>query len=290
MSPIAFALSAAFFYGIADFLGGLGSRRAAALPVAAISQAAGWLTLLVAVLLIPSALPGTKGLIWGVAGGISSAAFLTLFYYLLSVGRMGIVAPVAAVWAVIVPVAAGMLFGERPGSTVMAGIIVAMAATVMMSGGDSGSPVNASSPPTGKLAGLAVVAGILGGLYFVSLERAGDDGGFWPLFIARLTSTIITVIALWLTRRRSLPGENRPITRAVVWPAFSSGVLDSTGSTFYVLAVRQELLSVAATLVSLYTGVTVVLAWIILREKLRTRHLVGMALAGLAIVLIVSAN
>jgi drug/metabolite transporter (DMT)-like permease len=287
MGSIAFALSSALFYGVADFLGGLGSRRAAALPVAALSQVAGWATLVLIVLLLPSPGPTPTSLMWGIAGGVSSAAFLSLFYYLLSVGRMGIVAPVSAVWAVIVPVAAGILFGERPGPPVMAGIVLAMGATVMMSGGDSGK-VTASSPPIGRLVLLSVLAGILGGLYFISLERAGDDAGYWPLFLARLTSSVITVAALWLTRLRSTGAERRPISRAVLWPALGSGVLDSTGSTFYVIAVREQLLSVVATLVSLYTGFTVLLAWIVLREKLRPRHLIGLVLAGGAIALIVS--
>lgn len=286
MSSIAIALSAALFYGVADFLGGLGSRRAAALPVAALSQAAGWATLIVVVVLLPSPRPTLESLAWGVAGGIASAGFLTLFYYLLSVGQMGIVAPVSAVWAVIVPVVAGMLFGERPGLMVMAGIVLAMGSTVMMSGGDAGKPVAKSSPRTGRLVGLALLAGVLGGFYFVFLERAGDDAGFWPLFVARLTSTGVTVAALWLSRRSALPGENPPLSPGSIWPALASGVLDSTGSTLYVIAVRQELLSVAATLVSLYTGVTVVLAWVLLRERVRFRHVLGMVLAGLAIVLI----
>ena len=218
MPPALTALLAALSYGIADFLGGLGSRRAAALPVASLSQGAGAVVLLLLVPLLHSATPTLESLAWGAAAGFAGAAFLGLFYYLLAVGRMGIVAPVSAVWAVMVPVGAGILFGERPGIAALAGVVLAIGSTVMMSGGES------TGRATKGLVGLSVLAGMLGGLWFVFLERAGAASGLWPLLSAKITSTLLTVAALWLLRRRISPGL--PLSRAALWPGLASGVLE----------------------------------------------------------------
>jgi drug/metabolite transporter (DMT)-like permease len=128
---------------------------------------------------------------------------------------------------------------------------------------------------------------MVGGLYFVFVERAGDVHGLWALLSARITSTLLTGIALVFLWRRLRFAQSRPLAPAL-WPALSSGGLDALGSLLYVFAIRRELLSVTATLVSLYTGVTVLLAWIVLGERFRARHAAGMAFAALAIVLIVA--
>jgi drug/metabolite transporter (DMT)-like permease len=275
------AILSAIAYGVADFLGGLGSRRATALPVTALSQVMGALTLALVVPLLSNAPPETRGLVWGALAGVAGATFLMLFYYLLANGRMGIVAPVSAVWAIIVPVAAGLLIGERPGAIVAVGILLAIIATVMMSGGDTGAR---SAMSTSRMVWLSVLAGAGGGCYFILIQRAGPASGLWPVLAARITSTVVTAGVLLASRSRGV--NARPLTASSTWPALVSGVLDVGGSALYVIALRHELMTVTVTLVSLYPAITVFLAWLVLHERFRLRHALGMGLAGMAIILI----
>lgn len=277
------AVLSAIAYGVADFLGGLGSRRAAALSVTALSQAAGAIALGLVVPLLSGGGPASRALFWGTLAGVAGATFLMLFYYLLANGRMGIVAPVSAVWAVIVPVVAGLLIGERPGAIVGVGILLAIGATLLMSGGDSGGE---SRMPTAKMVWLSVLAGVGGGFYFILVQRAGPESGLWPVLAARVASTVVTSAVLVISRRRQ-PAA-RPLTPPAVWPALVSGVLDVAGSALYVLALRNQLMSITVTLVSLYPAVTVFLAWLVLHERFRLRHAFGMGLAGAAIAMIAS--
>lgn len=275
------AILSAIAYGVADFLGGLGSRRAAALAVTALSQATGAIALALVVPLLADTPPESAALVWGMLAGVAGATFLMLFYYLLANGRMGIVAPVSAVWAIIVPVAAGLLLGERPGPIVGVGILVAIAATLLMSGGDSG---DRSRMPMATMVWLSVLAGAGGGFYFILIQRAGPASGLWPVLAARVTSTLVTTAVLLAVRSRRPPA--RRLTLPAVWPALVSGVLDVSGSALYVLALRNELMSITVTLVSLYPAITVLLAWLVLHERFRLRHALGMGLAGAAIAMI----
>ena len=271
-------------YGAADFLGGLASRRAATLPVVAIVQIVGLIVLAIATPFFSTRPPSATDLLWGSAGGAAGGLGLALLYYALAVGRMSVVAPVTAVCAITVPVVVGLVLGERPGPMVLAGVVLAMGAIVLI----SQEAEHAPSPERGERRerrfdvslAYALGSGVAIGTFYVCLERTDTQAGLWPLLAARSTS-LAGVVAVALASRRSLrlPRESWRIVAG-------AGVLDVTANALYLLAVRQGMLSVVATLSSLYPASTVLLAYLVLGERLRRVQVTGLAVAAIAVVLI----
>ncbi|MFD1720776.1 EamA family transporter [Amnibacterium endophyticum] len=267
---VVLALLGALTYGFADFAGGLASRRAPALAVVFVGQCAG--LLLVAVL--AAALPArfdSASLGWGAAAGVVGVVALLLFYRSLALGSMSVVAPLTAVLSAVVPVVAGLLLGERPSAVVLVGVLLAAAAVVLV-GAEGGR-----LPTAAQLRG-PVVAGALGagtgfGLLFVLLSRADDDTGFQPLVAARAASLLL-LAAVALRSRRSLVPRGAPLLLVL-----ASGLGDMTANALFVLASRLGLLSVTGVLLALYPAGTVLLAVLVLRERLARVQLAGLALA-----------
>jgi len=207
-------------------------------------------------------------------GGIG----LALLYRGLAVGVMSVVAPVTAVSAVIIPVFVGLALGERPAGLAVVGVVLAVVAIVLIS--RSGVVEEGKSATTGLAT--AVASGIAIGIFLVCLERTGPAAGLWPLVPARVVSVSFFVLAGLIARQKLLP-------RRESWSiVVGGGTLDMVANILYLLAVRQGPLSIVATLTSLYPATTILLARIVLRERLRLVQQAGGACAGLAIVLIVS--
>lgn len=272
------AVASSITYGAADFLGGLATKRGSALAVVIVSQAAGFLLVLLATFFLPSASPTAAELAWGGLGGLAGGIGIALLYRGLATGTMSVVAPVTAVCAVIVPVAVGVALGERPAGRVVLGILLAIAAIVLIS--RSAPAVGAPSGTSGV--GLAIASGIAIGIFLVCLERTKPASGLWPLVAARVASVSFLSAAALLRREPLFPG------REAMPAVLGCGVLDMLANVLYVLAVRQGTLSVVATLTSLYPASTILLARILLRERLRPQQLTGVACAAIAIVLIVA--
>ena len=271
------ALGSAVVYGTSDFLGGLASRKASVFGVVALSQVAG----LVALLALLPWLGGTTGLAdlaWGAAAGIAGAAALVLFFRTLASGVMSVVAPVTAVTAAAVPVLAGLLGGERIGVWSAIGIALALIAVVLVSAEGGLAALRAARPASIPPA-LAAGAGF--GIFFVLLDRTGDDTGLTPLVAARLASVAL-VIVLALLGRRPLRVGRTALPLVVL-----SGVGDMTANSLFLLATQaHSQLAIVGVLASLYPVSTVVLAQVLLREKLVPAQLAGLASAFAAVVLI----
>jgi drug/metabolite transporter (DMT)-like permease len=246
------ALPAALAYGVADFAGGLAARRAPVLAVTAVAQGAGLLALLPAVWLLPGR-PTAAALGLGALAGLAGTAGLLLYLRGLAVGPMGVVAPLSAVVGAGLPLVIGVLGGERPGPVALLGIGVAMAAIVLAQAG-SRRDVAAS---TGLALGLA--AGLGFGLFFVGLDATPADSGLWPLLAGRLVSVVL-LGALVLARRG---GRAAPSRLMVV-----SGVFDTLANVLFLVATRLGDLGPSAVVVSLYPVVVVLLARLVLRERL----------------------
>ena len=271
------ALGSAVVYGTSDFLGGLASRKASVFGVVALSQVAG----LVALLALLPWLGGPTGLAdlaWGAAAGIAGAAALVLFFRTLASGVMSVVAPVTAVTAAAVPVLAGLLGGERIGVWSAIGIALALIAVVLVSAEGGLAALRAARPASIPPA-LAAGAGF--GIFFVLLDRTGDDTGLTPLVAARLASVAL-VIVLALLGRRPLRVGRTALPLVVL-----SGVGDMTANSLFLLATQaHSQLAIVGVLASLYPVSTVVLAQVLLREKLVPAQLAGLASAFAAVVLI----
>ncbi len=271
------ALASAATYGAADFLGGLSSRRAPAVAVTLVSQAAGLVVLLCAVAVLGGS-PTRADLAWGAASGLAGGVGLLLLYRGLAGGTMSVVAPITAVCAAAVPVGAGLAMGERPSALALTGVVVALLAIVLVSREEA--PAGAPRGPGTAAVRTALLAGVAFGLFFVLLERTGDEAGLWPLVTARGGS-----IAL-LAAIGQVAGEPLRVPRAALGGVLAAGILDMTANVLYLLAVREGLLSLVAVLSSLYPASTVLLATVVLRERLHPVQRTGLAAAAAAVALI----
>jgi len=277
-----FALAAAVLYGGADFLGGAASRRAHTLAVLAVSAPAGALVMLVAALAAGGPVqPG--GLGWAAAGGIAGAAGLIAFYEGLATGPMTMVAPVSALVATVLPVGVAMASGEHPTIAVATGALTCLVAIVLISvqGARPAASRGRSAATRALLLGLG--SGALFGLFFLFLRNAGTTGVFWPVTVARLAGTAVMLTAITVLGVR--PGW-RGLGPRVLLAATASGIIDAVANVCYVLATRAGMFGMAVVLTSLYPGITVLLARLVLGERMRPAQRVGLALAAVGVVLV----
>ncbi|PWW24483.1 putative membrane protein [Geodermatophilus normandii] len=271
------ALASAVVYGMADFAGGLASRRATAAAVVALSQAAG---LVAVVLLLPwlGGDPAPADLAWGAAAGVAGGAGLLLFYRSLADGVMSVVAPVTAVAAAALPVLGGLLLGERIGPLAAGGIVLALAAVVLVAA--EGGLASLRSARLGTVAP-ALAAGAGFGLFFVVLDRTGEDSGLSPLVAARVVSVLV-IGGLALASGRALRVSRRVLPVVVL-----AGVGDMTANALFLVATQVGgQLAITGVLASLYPASTVLLAQVVLRERLAGAQRAGLAVAAAAVVLI----
>lgn len=274
---ILLALGCAVVYGAADFLGGLATRRTSVFGVVALSQVSG-LVALVALLPWLGGSVGGADLGWGALAGLAGAAGLLVFFRALAGGVMSVIAPVTAVTAAAVPVLVGLLGGEQIGTWASVGVALALAAVVLVSA-ESGLLALRAARPASLIP--ALVAGAMFGLFFVLLDRTSDDSGLTPLVAARLASVVL-VVGIALTRRKPLT-----VTRSALPLVVASGIGDMTANALFLLATQQDgQLAITGVLASLYPVSTVVLAQVVLRERLVGAQVAGLAAAVTAVVLI----
>ncbi len=278
---IIFGLLASITYGAADFLGGMVSRRNSALTVVLISQLGGTLLLLAALPFFLDYPFRSADLGWGAAAGVTGAAGVTLLYRGLAAGRMSVVAPITGTVAAAIPVIVGLASGERPSALQLSGVVAALVAVALVSAGSSETPeLEPVTEPARSGVSEALGAGACFGFFFVLLEYAGDGSGLWPLVGARASSLAsISIAALVVgSTLRAAPGTRSGMIGA--------GVLDVTANLFYLLATRRGLLAIAATLTSMYPATTIVLARVVVKERLHSLQLVGFVCAAVGVVLI----
>jgi drug/metabolite transporter (DMT)-like permease len=266
------ALSSAAAYGAGDFAGGLAARRAPVLTVTAVAQAAGLVLLLPAALLVPGHVSPAAVAI-GALAGVSGMAGLLLYMRGLAVGPMGLVAPLSSVVGAGLPLAAGVFGGERPGPVAWLALAVALVAIALASAGSRGD----AAAGVGLVYGLG--AGVGFGLFFVAIAATPDDAGLWPLVSGRVVSvTLLGAIMLARAGRLGPRAAGGPLSGTVGLMVLC-GVLDTGANVLFLLATRTGALSVSGVLVSLYPVVVVVLARLVLRERLTGLQLTGVGLA-----------
>lgn len=278
-----FALLSALCYGAADFLGGFTAKRASTLAIVVLSQLAGLLLLLVAVPFLPPAAPGRADVVWGALAGVAGGGGVALLYRALAIGVMSVVAPTTAVCAVVIPVLVSVALGERLAVTTVGGIALAIVAIVLVSqsGGVAPGRRGDADERRKKSFALAVLSGVAIGLFFVALARTGREAGLWPLVAARSASVILfAVIAFFSSQSLRIPA-------AILAIVVAGGALDMLANLLYLLASRAGPLSVVVTLASLYPASTVLLARLVLHERLSARQWIGVACALVAVTVIV---
>jgi drug/metabolite transporter (DMT)-like permease len=282
------AIASAVFYGAADFTGGITTRRAGTIAVVLMSQASGLALLALLLPLLPAASPTRADLLWGGAAGLAGGIGVALLYRALAIGIMALVAPTTAVCAVTIPVVVSILLGERPVPLAVAGILLGIGSIVLVSRQDLPAQSSRhSSAAAGRFppgVGTALVSGVAIGFFFLALAQTGSAAGMWPILVARVVSvSMFGLVAL--AGRHSLRMPARTAALVIL-----AGVVDMLANALYLLAVWQGPLSIVVTLSSLYPASTVLLARVILGERLNSWQITGVGCALAAIVLIVSAD
>ncbi|MFF5720698.1 EamA family transporter [Streptomyces buecherae] len=275
MIALLLALGSSLAYGCADFLGGLGARKAHVLRTVMIAAPA---SLTVELLLWPflgaSFAPAT--LAWGAASGVASAAAFALLYRTLAIGPMNVLSPVTALVSAMLPVGVGLVQGEHLGWAGLVGLPLALAAVVLVSAGHGAGRARPSR--TALL--LALDAGAAIALQLVFLHQAPSDSGVGPLIVGRAVSSAVTLAAAGVMFRRL--GPERPAYAI----SAAAGMLDSVANLLFLLAARSGDLAVVAVITALYPAGTVLLARGVLAERIHRGQLVGLGAAAVAVILL----
>lgn len=273
-AAVGFGLAASISWGTSDFSGGIAARRAPIVGVMAFSYTMGLSLLVGLALLWGEALPSLPDLLWGGAAGLAGTVGLSALYRALAFGRMGVAAPVSAGLSAGLPVIFSSLSEGLPGAVQFAGFGLAILAVWLLARAPSASQNQRSG------LGLAIVAGLGFGLFFILLDQVSEDAVFWPLASARGMS-LAALLALALSSGQPWrPGA------AALPVVLIAGTLDVGGNTFFLLSTQAGRLDVASVLSSLYPAVTVLLARVLLREHLSRPQTAGVLLALVAIPLI----
>ena len=274
LAVVAFGLLSAASWGAGDFGGGLTSRRAPLLGVTLFMQLVGMIIVLGLWVAIGEALPGPGDIAWSALAGVIGAIGIAGLYHALSVGKMSVVAPVTGVLGASIPVVVWIALEGWPPPLVVLGIGLALAAVVLVSVVAEGGHVGPSGLPYALLAGLGI------GLFAVVISKVGDGLLFGPLFVVRLVEVVLFAIVIIVARR---PWR---LPRHTWGPVLVVGALDMGGNAFFIAAIQTGALAIAGVLGSLYPVVTVILAALVLRERIGGIHAVGIGAAALAIALI----
>ncbi|MEU3408474.1 DMT family transporter [Streptomyces sp. NPDC006670] len=277
-----FALATALLWGLADFGGGLLTRRLPALTVVVVSQVAAVLVLGSVVLATGAWHEAGPQLWFAVAAGLVGPAAMLSFYKALALGPMGVVSPLGSV-GVVVPVGVGLALGERPGAGQFAGIAVAVTGIIL-----AGGPELRGAPVQRQAVLLTLVAAFGFGAVMALISQASTTvtGLFLALLVQRVTNVAVGGAALWARTRRGVPALPEGTGPRVLWgllPALAFvGLADVAANGTYSIAAQNGPVTVAAVLSSLYPVVTALAAFAVLKERLRGVQAAGagLALAG----------
>ncbi|MET8678544.1 EamA family transporter [Streptomyces sp. NPDC004647] len=273
------ALSSAVCFGSTHFVNGLVSRRAHGMTVALYAQIGGTALSVIAASAGPSGAPGVQALGYGALSGLGTGVGVAFLYRAMSKGAMSVVVPLSDVGAVALPVLVGLAFlGERPPSPAVVGVVGALPAIWLVSGGSGPR----SERPVGVVGvGDALVAGVGFAAQYLAIARVPVEAGLWPVVASRVMSVAVVAVLLWHVR-----GPWR-LPSARLWvPALAAGAVGTVALVLYLAATQQELMAVATVLSALYPVIPVVLALVFLHERVSRGQALGLAGAGTAIALI----
>ena len=267
------ALAAAACWGAGDFSGGLASRRSEPFRSVLLIYSVGLVALAIVAFARHEVIPPFSDIAWGAVAGLFGMVGILFLFQGFASGRMGIVAPVSGVLATALPVVFNALTEGLPDSLKLAGFAVALVSIWLLS-----RPERLGGRPAGL--GLAVVAGVCFGSFFITLDQVSKVSMFWPLISGRAASIAVMLLFV-LISRRGMPLRSSP------WGLFLlAGILDVLGNVVFLLAIQNGRLDVASVLASLYPAVTALLARITIKENITRLQILGVSAAMVAIVLI----
>jgi drug/metabolite transporter (DMT)-like permease len=261
----------ALLYGIADFSGGFASARSRLLSVLACSQLFGLVIALGALAVTRPGLPSLRDLGWGLVAGLTGSMGLFMLYGGIAKSIVAIVSPASAVVGALIPVLCGLLLGERPAVTAMAGSALCLPAIVLLSW-ERGLERHGDRSVKGALV-YGVLAGVGFGAFFTALSRCSPGAGLWPLVAARVASITAAGVALLATR------QSFRVERPGLATTLLAGGADMGANILFLLASQSGLLSLVAIITSLFPAPTVILARIFLKQRIPPVRLAGFILA-----------
>ena len=315
MLTVIIGLASALVYGAADFLGGTASRRINPVRVVAVSATTGLVVMSIAVALVP-AFTGhwsREVIVLGALSGISGAVAIGLLYACLAIGPMSILSPLTAVVSAIVPLSIGLIGGERLQLFGYLALALALVAVVLV----GFVPEKGAVRPSLRGVLMAIGSGVAIGVFLVIIDQTPDDSGLVPLVVNRAVTVVIMlsvvgILAANAVMRRSahargtvaraatfasppaagpaakgpatVPGPAEPSVRAQLWLpglrlAIACGILDAVANAGLLLGVRIGELSIIAVLTALYPAGTIILAAVVLKERIAPVQIVGLVLA-----------
>jgi drug/metabolite transporter (DMT)-like permease len=274
LASVSFSLAAVFCWGTSDFVGGYAARRSNAFLLATIAHATGALLMTLLAALNHSAFPPLHGVRWALAAGLSGGAALAILYRSLASGRMGLNAPVAAVVAAAIPVAFGIVTEGLPANLQIAGFLLAGLGIWLASRSEDGAR------PAGLWMAVVAAVGFAG--FFLCVRQAGEGSALWIAAMSRVASLVLTAAIILLARVVIEIDLGRAGLAAL------AGCLDVSGTALFVRTSQTGRLDVAVVISSLYPAVTVLLARLLLHERLTPWKVIGM-IAALAAVPMIAA-
>jgi len=274
---ILFGLVSALAWGTGDFAGGIASRRTSAYRATLYGEALGLFLLLGATAVFQENPMPWQGWVWCSLSGVVGATGLLILYHAMTESQMSLAAPISGLTAAVLPVAAGSLLQGLPHPTTFFGFALALLAVWLVSQGQGASPRTLARLSELRL---PLISGICFGIYFILIHQGSQHALLWPMIAARCGGTICLTIYAAFRHELKLP---RPAL--LPWILLNAAG-DVGGNTFYILAGQIGRMDVAAVLGSLYPGGTVLLAWLLLREKITRPQLAGILAALAAIALL----
>lgn len=294
MLTVIYGLSGALVFGSGDFLGGLAAKRMGSLLATGVAAVVGFFVLLIASLTIFPGVLSSEAILWGTISGVSGALAIMLLYAALAIGPMSILSPLGALVSAVVPVAFGLIGGEELAPVGYLALAVGAFAIVLV----GFVPEKNAVKPTARGLSFSIASGIFIGLFMIFIDKVPQDSGVLPLVFNRITSgtimfTAVAVMALlrWAHRRGLLGKDGKPRAdiavgengnrdlRIGILIAIACGVVDAAGNTLLLLGIHEGNLSVMAVLTAMYPAGTVILAALILKERIAKLQFLGMVLA-----------
>ena len=270
----AFSLATILCWGSADFIGGLASKTADSFLVTALAHASGFTVMACLALLTHAAFPSTGSVLWALAAGASGGVALAIFYRALASGHMGLNAPVAALLAAAIPVSFAFTVEGLPHPVQIAGFVLAGLGIWFIS-----KPDHITGRPKGL--GLALLAGLGFAGFFLCINQTGASSALWSAALSRCLAFLLVAVVLATKWSRGL------VVKRFAWLGLLAGVLDVSGTAFFIRADQTGRLDVSVVLCSLYPMVTVLLAIGVLKERFTRIKLAGIVAAIAAVPLIV---
>jgi uncharacterized membrane protein len=287
MLSVVLGFIGAITFGAADFIGGLASKRINATKVTFVSGLVGFGVALVGSFVIPSVF-SWQAIFWGAMAGIVGSAAIMLLYASLAIGPMSILSPLGAFVSAVVPVTWALTTGETLGTFGFVGLGLGLVAVVLV----GFVPEKNAVRPSFKGLSMSIGAGILIGAFLIFIDRAPENAGLIPLMANRIVSasimglTIAVLAGVRSARRRRGPDATSTghDSAAAAWRpglklAVLTGLIDGTGNALLLLGIQIGNLSVMSVLTAMYPVGTIILAGVLLKERVAPIQAVGLVLA-----------